>query len=385
MLRRFPCCAAVTAALLSTQAALADRVAVLPARGGTDDAARSAAQVEIVRGLAALGHTSVPEGDVSGSLWAVTDGVPDSADEYRTVGAATKADWVLVGLIEPAAQTTRVELIAFQAKTGRVESVAREVVRDQAGPQIQEMLGVLVRQEGIGTGDLPWERVAVPEPQPQPQAQPQPQPQPLMVPGPPPSEEPKEEWPRKKIVRMDYMTTRHNVWPPYSAGNPLMLAVTQGFTVAAIRPEGAAGSSVAYVGSARLGYAVGEHGVELLGQVGGNLVGPSAIWIDAGARVLLTPSVHPVGDSYSGISIHFGVEALVGAFIRPGSSTEGPGGAVFERSTEAGVSFGAAGLVAFGVTPGLQLEAQLGNLRFVTSGEGALLLVGATCGAGLRF
>jgi hypothetical protein len=164
--RLLPSAAALAAALLCAQAARADRVAVLPARGGTDEAARQGAQADIVRGLSAVGHTALPESEVSATLWAVLDGVPDTADEYRTVGTATKADWVLSGVVDPAVTTMRVELIAFHAATGRVESVAREVDRSQAAPQIQEMLGVLIRPEGIGAGELPWERAAPPAPPP---------------------------------------------------------------------------------------------------------------------------------------------------------------------------------------------------------------------------
>ena len=48
-------------------------------------------------------------------------------------------------------------------------------------------------------------------------------------------------------------------------------------------------------------------------------------------------------------------------------------------------ALGAAATVIFGLSPSVQLEAQLGNLRWVPAEEGALVFVGATLGAGLRF
>ncbi|HSN99911.1 MAG TPA: hypothetical protein VLS89_16565, partial [Candidatus Nanopelagicales bacterium] len=113
---------------------------------------------------------------------------------------------------------------------------------------------------------------------------------------------------------------------------------------------------------------------------------PGALWVEGGARYLFTPSVHRGARGLEGAAVHVGFEATVGAFIRPGEAElAGPGGAAFERATEVHPTLGAAATLIFGVSPGLQLEAQLGNLRWVPASEGALLLVGATAGAGLRF
>jgi len=389
MLRRsrrlLPSAAALAAALLCVHAAQADRVAVLPARGGTDDAARQAAQADIVRGLAAAGHTAVPESEVSATLWAVLDGVPDTADEYRTVGTATKADWVLVGLVEPAVTTHHVEIFAFHAATGRVESVAREIEPGKSAPQIQEMLAVLVRPEGIGAGELPWERAAPPPP-------PQPEKSATAVAvTPPPAQKPPETpaaAPPAGKVHMDYLLGSHDVWPPYSGGKRSVLSVTQGFAVAVARSEGATGSGASYVGALRLGYAF-DSGFEPFLQAGTNLFGPPASWVDLGLRVMFTPSVHRVGRSLYGASIHFGVEGTLGAFIRPGSDpVPGPDGSIYMRPDQTNVSLGLAGTVIVGLTPSIQLEAQVGNLRWVPAqdaDEGTLFLMGATLGAGLRF
>jgi hypothetical protein len=303
------------------------------------------------------------------------------------VGTATKAGWVLVALVEPAVQTTRVELIAYHAPTGRVESVAREVEKSRSAPQIREMLGVLLRPEGIGAGELPWERAA---PAPQPAAVAGPAPAPAAVAGPAPvaatTAGPEDTGPPEKLVRMDYMLDRHNVWPPYTAGRPLVVSALQGFAFAAIRPEGATGSSASFVGMARVGYGIGDKGLELFAQLGGNLAGPGALWIDAGARFMLTPSVHPIGRTLYGASIHFGLEALAGAFIRPGGGeVTGPDGATYTRPALVDPALGAAATVIIGITPAFQVEAQMGNLRWIPAKGGALLLLGATLGAGLRF
>src|SRR3954468_9755003 len=87
-------CGAAT--LLLSGAALADRVALLPARG-TDPTASSSAEMETARALIALGHAVVPTQDVAAAIaTATTDGVVDSPSEYRALAAMTKADWVLV-------------------------------------------------------------------------------------------------------------------------------------------------------------------------------------------------------------------------------------------------------------------------------------------------
>ncbi|AKT36389.1 hypothetical protein [Chondromyces crocatus] len=387
MIRWLPCLAAALATSLSAGAARADRVAVLPARGGTDDAARQTAQADVVRGLAALGHTAVPEGEVTASLWAVLDGVPDSVDEYRTLGAATSADWVLLGLVEPAVKTTRVELIAFHGPTGRVESVAREVEQDKAGPQIQEMLSVLVRIEGIGDGELPWERAALLArlPSAAPPAPPPASAAPLATEPPPPADPASSEEPEKQLARMQYITTVRSVWPAYSGGKPFGVSAVLGFSFPVARAEGARGTGASVVETIRLGYAVGGV-LEPFVQLGSNMSGPSAVWVEGGARYLFTPSLHRGAKGLEGTAIHLGVEATAGAFIRPGANDlEGPRGATFERETQAGFTMSAATTLIIGFYPGLQIEAQLGNLRFVPLAEGFLLLVGATAGVGIRF
>ncbi|WP_437812016.1 hypothetical protein [Sorangium sp. So ce1078] len=378
MMRRALSCAAAAALTAIAPAALADRVAVLPARGGTDEAARSAAQAEVARGLAALGHTPVPDSALAAALKGVADGVADTTDEYRVVSARTGADWVLSGTVEPAVTTARVELTAYLASTGRVESVAREVDRSKEAQQTQEMLAVLLRPEGVGVGELPWERPAGAPP---PAAPPSAGEAAVLppVPAPPPAP------PAKKEVQMAYPLGPERVWPAYSGGRRVALSASLGAAVAAARLPGASGSAASLVGTARVAYAVSDRGLELFAGGGGNLVGPFAGWIEGGARLMLTPSLTPEDDAWRAFPLHVGPALHAGAFFRSGAGVVGPDGATYRGDLEVRPVIGASLDVALALSPSVQLEAQLGNLRWVPSGDGSLLLLGATLGAGARF
>lgn len=372
------------AALLFSSPALADRVLILPARPGAEEdaAQRNALEIEMARSLASLGHALVPEAEAKAALAAVADGVADTSEEYRAAGTAAKADWVIGGAVEPAVITQRVELVAYLVSLGRVESVAREVERARAAEQIQEMLGVLVRPEGIGAGELPWERpraqpsqVAAPPPPPPPP------PKPVAAP-PPPAPEGRREGER---VKLDYAWTSEDVWPPYANSRRGFVAAMQGISIAAVRPSGAVGDAWAIVGQVRGGYAIGDSGLEVFAQIGGNLVGPRALWTEIGARLLLTPSVHRTGGSLHGLAFHVGPEITAGGFFRFPASQTSAAGTDFSAGVDARPTIGATLSMALQVTPSVQLDAQLGNLRWVPAGDGSLLLFGATLGAGLRF
>jgi hypothetical protein len=377
MPRRALSLAIVCPLVLCASTALADRVAVLPARGGTDDGARNAAQAEILSSLLALGHTPVPDDQVGAALRGIADGTTDTADEYKAVAATTGADWVVVATVEPAVATTRIEVAAYLASNGRIESVAREIERGQSPRQTREVLAVLVRPEGVGVGELPWERNAVPA-----VARPQ---APAQVAGAPPPAAPAAP-PIANLVVMDYPFERHDVWPAYSAGHRLAVSALTGFAVAVARPDGAIGSGASMVLGARLAYALGDRGIELFADAGGNLVGPPGGWLGAGARLMLTPWMKQVGNRMSALSIHMGPELTLGAFFRGGSSAVAvAGGATYKSALETHAALGAALDVVFGVSPTFQVEAQLGNLRWIPGSEGSLVLLGATLGAGLRF
>ncbi|WP_437633864.1 hypothetical protein [Sorangium sp. So ce854] len=377
MIRRALSCAAAAALTALAPAALADRVAVLPARGGTDAAARSAAEADVDRALAALGHTPVPGGAVAAALEGVADGVADTADELRAVSAQTGADWVLAGTVEPAVTTARIELIAYLASTGRLESVAREVDRDRSAQQTQEMLALLLRPEGVGIGELPWERPARAAPA----AAPSPAGETVVVPPVPaaPAAPPADE------VLMAYPLGPERVWPAYAGGRRFAVSASLGAAVAAARLPGASGSAASLVGAARVAYALGDRGVEVFAGGGGNLAGPFAGWIEGGARLMLTPSLAPHDGAWRAFPLHVGPALHAGAFFRSGAGVAGPGGATYRGELDVRPVLGASIDVALALGPAVQLEAQLGNLRWVPAGDGSLLLLGATLGAGARF
>jgi hypothetical protein len=386
MRSKAPACALALALFLSTSHALADRVVLLPARGGFDPGARTSLDLELVTALQSLGHSVVPAAETAAAMGPVLDGVADTPEEYRAVGVGTRADWVVAANVDPAVLTQRVELSAYLVSLARVESVAREVDRAQSVSQEKEMLAVLLRPEGVGAGELPWERtarpaapVAVAVPPPPPPAVPPPQP--TRIAGLPPL----PSGPNR--VSMDYTFDTLWVWPPYSAGKRVFVSALQGFSIAAVRLPGATGSTFSFLGGARGGYAPGDLGLELFGQVGGNFVGPRALWIDAGARWMFTPSVHPGSDGVlRGLAFHIGPELTFGAFLRLGGpDITGPNGMTYARPTTAHPAVGAALNMMLSYSPSLQLEAQIGNLRWIPTGDGSILLVGATLGAGLRF
>jgi hypothetical protein len=185
---------------------------------------------------------------------------------------------------------------------------------------------------------------------------------------------------------MDYLSGSERVWPAYSAGRRIYLAAAQGFSFAAARPGDASGGAGAIVGLLRGGYAPGDSGLEVFGELGGNLFGPRALWIQAGGRWMVTPSVHRGADGVLRAgSFHVGPELTIGAFVRLPSDVAGDSGATYETSADVHPIFGGALDMALSFSPALQLEAHLGNLRIIPTGEGAIVLLGATLGAGLRF
>lgn len=160
-----------------------------------------------------------------------------------------------------------------------------------------------------------------------------------------------------------------------------------GFSLPAARPGVAAGSGGSFTGALRGGYAIGDSGFEPFAELGGNLVGPQALWIAGGARFLFSPSLARGSDGgLRGGPFFLGPELLIGAFVRlPGADVVGANGTIYSAKSDARPVLGAALDVAFAISPSFQLEAQLGNLRWIPASGGSLLLVGATLGGSLRF
>jgi hypothetical protein len=367
------------AVLLAAPSAFADRVALLPSHGGANADPRAALDSELGRALTALGHTVIP---ANAAAAGVLDGVADTPEEYRQVGSATHADWVLVGSVEPAVTSTRVELTAALMQLGRIESVAREIDTGKADAQVKEMLAVLIRPEGVGAGELPWERSG-PRP-PAPAAPPPSAPPPVPAPPPPPPLSPR---PPDGQAGIAYVLGRRDVWPAYSAGNRAFIGAVVGASVPAARPSGASGSGASFTGALRGGYAIGDSGFEPFAELGANLVGPQALWVAGGARFLWNPTLNRSSDGgLRGGPLFLGPEALVGAFVRlPGASVTAPDGTTYSGTADAHPVLGAAFDLALALSPSFQLEAELGNLRWIPASGGSILLLGATLGASVRF
>jgi len=401
MRQRASAFACVPLLLLASSPALADRVVALPATGAADPAEKAGFDGDVAGALASLGHTAASDVEARAALARIADGSADTPEEYALVATGARADWVVIARIDPAGAALHVEATAYLVSMGRVESVARDVDRNQRGPQVREMLSVLLRPEGVGVGALPWEiapRPPVlpvkPPPNPPPPNPPPPNPpppNPWMNPwmngqaqGIPQQQQPAVD---TKLISMAYLGgDKATVFPAYTAGKKGFVSAKVGFSSAASAPGGASGGAAAFVGGVRGGYAIGESGFELFAELAGNLGGPPSMWLDLGGRYLFTPMVTKEPDGKrSGFAFHVGPELFLGPFFRLGSKGTGPGGVTYESDSSTNVSFGAALDLVFGLSPALRLEAALGNLRVVPTGDGAIVLAGATLGATYRF
>ncbi len=190
---------------------------------------------------------------------------------------------------------------------------------------------------------------------------------------------------------MAYPLGRHDVWPAYSGGNRPFFGAIVGVAGPVARPtiQGAKlsiGSGASLVGGLRGGYALGDSGLEVFGDFAGNLFGPKALWLDAGARWMWNPLLKTSADGKRSSPLFVGPELSLGMFVRlPGAEIVGVNGASYSAPTEVHAQLGAAIDVAYALSPNIQLEAQLGNLRWVPGGSGSILLMGMTAGGVYRF
>src|SRR5262249_26278316 len=115
--------------------------------------------------------------------------------------------------------------------------------------------------------------------------------------------------------------------------------------------------------------------------LGGNLFGPRALWINAGARWMLSPTLKRGADGVrAGAPFFLGPEIVGGAFIELPVGTGDYSAPLVARGM-----LGASLDLAFALSPTFSLEARLGNLRWLPGGSGAVLLAGADLGATVRF
>ena len=118
-----------------------------------------------------------------------------------------------------------------------------------------------------------------------------------------------------------------DVWPPYSGGRRGFVSAVAGFSIPAVRPGFPAGvsapSGLAFTGAVRGGVAAGDSGLEPFAELGGNLSGPSAMWLAAGLRWMLSPTIKRGADGVlAGVPFFIGPEILAGTFIQLPSPTE---------------------------------------------------------------
>lgn len=360
MPRFFSSAAIGIAVFLATSAALADKVAVLPFRS-PKNVPRT--ELEQARGwtreaLKLKGHSLASNDELANAELAVKDGVPDTSQEFRAAGQAASSPWTIAAQVEridhPPTKnpdgteedgwtTYRVELEACEVQSGRVESLAREVVPETAPEELAEMIGFLVRPGGIGPNAVfPWQGMGPRKPK----AKPKPPP-----PPPPPAPPKPEEPPAPKHV--------------YAENHPLALGASIGITNALARPEGARGPSWAMPIGLAFGYALTDvPGLELRGIFTSQVVGPKALEISAGGRYAI--GVLPQ------YRVFVGPEVLLGTHVAIGAD-----------KTARFLAHGAA-FAAIGIGEQLQLEIA-GDLGAALGGSGTLVLGGGTARVLVRF
>jgi hypothetical protein len=349
---------ALVGVLAVTHAARADKVAVLPF-SSSNNVPRT--ELEQIRGwtreaLTREKHTFATPDEMVSAEAAIRDGVADVSSEYIAAGKAAGAPWTLSGRVErrdvpPSKQPDgteeegytlyRVELEACQVGSGRVESLAREVLPEEAPQELAEMIALLVRPEGLANAPIPWEKSGAkrPKPRPKPPAPPPP------PPAPPPPAEPR---------------------PIYGQGHPILVAASIGVTNALVRPDDARGPSWAMPIGGAVGYALPDvlAGLELRGNLTGQVVGPRALEVSAGARWAFAP--------FGGVRLFVGPELLVGGHVALGAN-----------KTTRFLGHGSA-FVAYGITENIQVELA-GDLMTAFGGTGTLVLGGGTSRLAVRF
>lgn len=334
--------------------AFADRVAVLPFSSPSNVAKADLEQARAWTREAVLkkGHTLPTAEEESNAEAAVKDGLPDTSSEYIAAGKVVNAPWTIVARVdrneilgnaaEPGYTTYRLELEACQVASGRVESLSREILPGDSNA-IAEMIGLLLRPEGIAGTPIPWERAGVERPKPPPP--PPPPPEPVKPPEPPPP-------PKPRFV--------------YGAKHPFLVGGSIGVTSAIARPENARGPSTALPLGLNVGYAFPDDvpGLELRANFNGNVAGPGALELSAGARYALAP--------IPGVPLFVGPEATLGTFVALGATKTA-------RFLLHGALF-----VGYAITENIQAELA-GDLALAAGGDGSIFLGGGTARIAIRF
>ncbi|HVJ90472.1 MAG TPA: hypothetical protein VM580_11770 [Labilithrix sp.] len=344
--------------------AWADKIAVLPFTSPKNvpkpelEEARRWTREAVVK----AGHSFATDSEMVSAEMVVKDGLADTSQEYLAAGRAVGAAWTLTGRVErddhPPAKlpdgsdeagytTYRLELEACQVGTGRVESLSREILPEEGPSYVTDMIGLLVRPEGLANAEIPWERTGVGRPKPKPKATPEPTVS-VQAPAPRAPEAPAEPY------------------PVYGDKHPVALGASIGFTTAIARPGIARGPSGAMPIGAVFGYALAESvpGLELKANVTSQVLGPRALELSAGARYAFAP--------IRGVRWFIGPELLLGGHVALGAD-----------KTTRFITHGELFLAAM-LTDNIQAEVA-GDLATAFGGSGTLVLGGATARIVVRF
>jgi hypothetical protein len=318
--------AAFAATLALAGPAFADRVAVL---GFPPEDAKASSATEAA--VTSKNHTLPAASELAAGKAAVTDGAPDTSDEYRAFGNAAKVDWTVRGTVTRRPSGYRLELEVCQIASGRVEILAREVDESAEVRDIGEMLALLLRPEGIANAELPWQNKKPASPKP---AEPPPEPKKPVVVTPP-------EPPAPPAVRH-----------PYAENAPFSIGLATGLLSAVSRPSNATGSATSFVIGGTLGYHLeAVPGLELRANVEGAAAGPKALFFDVGARyaIPLAPTIRLflVPDAGLGSFVTMGAQKSARFWVRLGAyASLGLGEHVaLELGPDFGVTPGGAGTV----------------------------------------
>lgn len=329
--------------MLVARTALADRVTVLPLSGsGATKQDLDSVKQALRDATKDRGHTLPSDSEQLTAEMSVKDGVADTRDEYTAAGRASSADWAVGGRVESRGHYLRIEIEACQVSSGRVESLARNIEPAQERRKLGEMLGLLLRPEGIANANIPWSNEAPPaEPVPAPAPKPPPPPPPEAKPPEPPAPPPR----------------------PYAEGKPFAIGAGAEALVAVARPKNASGSAATLALLGSFGYAIESvRGLELRGELGGGVIAPHSFFVAAGARYALTLPA----------SFYVGPEVELGAFFPLGGDKEAR--FLVRGSPIIGRAFG----------DSFALEA-FGDFMAAPGGTGSLVLVGGGARAVVRF
>jgi hypothetical protein len=324
-------CALGLAAMLTAGVAWADHVFLLPAEGQVPGEALSATLAKETRlAIVELGHSLVPDEQVAAALAQVADGRADDADEFALLAQDTNAAWVVAPIIHAGAGTHRLEVTAYQTKTGRTESVSRDMDPNLIHRQVVEMAGVLLSEQGVGTAALPWEQGGTPPITPSSTAHAEAQP--------------------------------HGSVEADSKGLRPLVGVTVGVGSAISRPEGATGSATSIQGGLRAGVEFGVP-IELALGLRGNFTGPKATGLDVSARYWVE-----VAEGF-----RLAPEVAPGLFFMGGGA----------QDTSFSLRFTAVGAVE--VVSDVSVEAHVGDITWIPASGGTVVLGGATLAGVARF